>query len=179
MSTGRQPRDGRDRSRDHSPPDRQSIFNRAFLLGVLVTLGVAAIIVVILVIANSGDSSKPAAPKLNTPAHKSSSSKPKYQTGPQVVTLQKDLAALHYYSGPDDGVYGPSTKAAVEAFQRANGLTADGIAGAQTLALINKRLTGTTTKTGSSTATPTTSTTAKKHGGTSPTTTAGTGGSGL
>jgi Putative peptidoglycan binding domain len=177
MSTGRQPRDDHSGRRDQSPPDRQSIFNRAFLLGVLATLVVAAIVVVILLVANSGGSSKPAAHKANTPAHKSSGSKPKYQTGPAVVTLQKDLAALHYYSGPDDGVYGPSTKAAVEAFQRANGLPVDGVAGAQTLALINKRLAA-TTKTGSSTSTTTTTTT-EKHGGTSPTTTAGTGGSGL
>jgi len=37
---------------------------------------------------------------------------------------------------PADGVFGPQTKAAVQAFQRTNGLTADGVVGPRTLAAL-------------------------------------------
>ncbi len=53
-------------------------------------------------------------------------------TGPAVVQLQQALAAKGYYQGNTDGKYGPRTVAAVSAFQLANGLKADGVAGAQT-----------------------------------------------
>jgi len=39
---------------------------------------------------------------------------------------------------PDDGIFGKNTKAAVIAFQKKQGLIADGIAGPQTLAELNK-----------------------------------------
>jgi hypothetical protein len=61
-------------------------------------------------------------------------------TGSSVVALQKALAQLGYAAGTADGTYGPSTTAAVTAFQTANGLTADGTAGPQTIAAINKAL---------------------------------------
>jgi peptidoglycan hydrolase-like protein with peptidoglycan-binding domain len=63
-----------------------------------------------------------------------------YQHGAWVATLQRDLAQLNYYQGPIDGIYGPATTSAVEAFQSANGLTVDGIAGPQTMAAINAQL---------------------------------------
>ena len=53
-------------------------------------------------------------------------------SGLEVRKLQARLAELGYYSGGTDGVYGQSTTDAVKAFQRANGLSADGQAGTQT-----------------------------------------------
>lgn len=59
--------------------------------------------------------------------------------------LQKDLTTLGFYDGPINGVYGPSTKAAVRAFQRRADLPSDGIAGPQTQAAINLALGNDTT----------------------------------
>lgn len=53
--------------------------------------------------------------------------------GPAVTQLQNKLKSLGYLSGTADGIYGANTAKAVAAFQRANGLTADGVAGAKTL----------------------------------------------
>lgn len=44
----------------------------------------------------------------------------------QVLTLQRDLNTLGYGSGTPDGIVGPNTRSGVRAFQRAQGLTADG-----------------------------------------------------
>lgn len=52
--------------------------------------------------------------------------------GEQVKTLQTKLKRWGYYSGSVDGIFGSGTKAAVVYFQKANGLTADGIVGAAT-----------------------------------------------
>ena len=49
--------------------------------------------------------------------------------GAQVKTLQTALKDQGYYSGKIDGIYGKGTVNAVKAFQRKNGLKADGIAG--------------------------------------------------
>jgi putative chitinase len=57
-------------------------------------------------------------------------------TGPAVKKLQKKLKALGFNPGRIDGAYGPTTKAAVRAFQRNSGLPADGIAGPRTLAAL-------------------------------------------
>jgi hypothetical protein len=61
-------------------------------------------------------------------------------TGSQVTLLQQALNKLGFSSGKPDGVYGPSTQNAVEQFQAASGLTADGIVGPQTLAAIKQQL---------------------------------------
>lgn len=53
-----------------------------------------------------------------------------------VRQLQEDLTALGYYTGNVTGNFGSLTKEAVMKFQRACGLTADGIAGSKTLARI-------------------------------------------
>ena len=53
-----------------------------------------------------------------------------------VLKLQQDLSKLGYYSGTISGHFGSKTEAAVMSFQRANGLSADGIAGSKTLAKI-------------------------------------------
>lgn len=53
--------------------------------------------------------------------------------GTEVRNIQTKLKALGYYSGSVDGIYGTGTQRAVKAFQKACGLTADGIAGPKTL----------------------------------------------
>ena len=56
--------------------------------------------------------------------------------GQEVKELQSRLNALGYYKGEIDGQYGAGTKEAVIAFQKANGLDADGIAGEETRTLL-------------------------------------------
>ncbi len=51
--------------------------------------------------------------------------------GSEVSTLQTQLQALGYYDGPISGSFGSQTQSALIAFQQAQGLTADGIAGPQ------------------------------------------------
>ena len=52
--------------------------------------------------------------------------------GEKVWKLQERLQALGYYMDAVDGQYGPGTKDAVTAFQKKNGLDADGLAGEET-----------------------------------------------
>ena len=56
--------------------------------------------------------------------------------GDAVALLQERLIVLNYLSGTADGNYGEQTKKAVRAFQKANGLTVDGTAGAETQAML-------------------------------------------
>lgn len=58
--------------------------------------------------------------------------------GDDVVAVQQELAALGYYSGPVDGVFGSGTQQAVLQFQLANGLTADGVVGSETRAYLSR-----------------------------------------
>ena len=60
--------------------------------------------------------------------------------GAAVKGLQRALAHLGYSPGAIDGQYGPATISAVSRFQRANGLTADGILGANTLRALARAL---------------------------------------
>ena len=53
-------------------------------------------------------------------------------TGNEVKEVQRRLKLWGYYSGSVDGVFGAGTKKAVVAFQKKNGLTADGVVGAST-----------------------------------------------
>ena len=55
-----------------------------------------------------------------------------------VRALQRRLAAAGFGPGPVDGLYGPHTEAATEAFQAATGLAVDGIAGPRTLAALSR-----------------------------------------
>ena len=52
----------------------------------------------------------------------------------EVRRIQTKLKNWGYYEGQIDGIFGSETKKAVIAFQKKNGLTADGIAGKNTLA---------------------------------------------
>ena len=56
--------------------------------------------------------------------------------GQDVKDLQSRLHGLGYYTGEIDGEFGPGTKEAVTAFQKANGLEADGIVGEETSKLL-------------------------------------------
>ncbi len=56
--------------------------------------------------------------------------------GTEVTAIQEKLKNLGFYSGSIDGIYGSATRKAVQRFQSANGLSADGIAGEKTLAAL-------------------------------------------
>lgn len=57
-------------------------------------------------------------------------------------TIQTKLKRWGYYKGSVDGIYGSQTKAAVKAFQKKNGLAADGIVGPKTAAALGMSLSG-------------------------------------
>lgn len=57
-------------------------------------------------------------------------------SGAKVKTLQTQLQRLGFYKAPIDGSFGPVTKAAVQAFERKQGWTPDGIAGARVQAAL-------------------------------------------
>jgi hypothetical protein len=60
--------------------------------------------------------------------------------GSDVKALQQRLAALKYYPGPADGIFGPGTLEAVWAFQEVQHLSVDGIVGPVTgRALVSPR----------------------------------------
>ena len=64
--------------------------------------------------------------------------------GTEVMSLQRALMSKNYLpAGEDDGIYGAKTMAAVQAFQAANGLTANGVADATTQAKLYGTYTGT------------------------------------
>lgn len=52
--------------------------------------------------------------------------------GELVKSVQRRVKKLRFHGGPTDGVYGPQTAAAVQAFQHATGLLADGEVGPTT-----------------------------------------------
>ena len=68
----------------------------------------------------------------------------------EVLKLQQNLTKLGLYTGTISGHYGSITEAAVMNFQRKNGLSADGIAGAKTLAKIEEKVNGTSSSSSSS-----------------------------
>lgn len=57
-------------------------------------------------------------------------------TGDKVRALQQQLKNLGYYTGSVDGDFGSGTEEALREFQRVNGLSVDGVAGRQTLSLL-------------------------------------------
>lgn len=77
-------------------------------------------------------------------------------SGDAVKALQQRLAALGYYKGKIDGSFGTGTAQAVTAFQTANKLTADGVAGEKTMSRLNSAsAVAATTPKPAATATPT------------------------
>ncbi len=75
-------------------------------------------------------------------------------SGSKVTQLQNALKLLGFYTGGVDGKFGSGTKKAVMQFQRANGLTADGLAGTKTQTLlyaqVNSSISGGSSSSGSS-----------------------------
>ena len=57
-------------------------------------------------------------------------------TGAEVKEVQRRLKNWGYYTGAVDGIFGAGTKKAVIAFQKKNGLTADGVVGKATYAAL-------------------------------------------
>jgi peptidoglycan hydrolase-like protein with peptidoglycan-binding domain len=57
-----------------------------------------------------------------------------------VKKLQEALVLCGFHPGKIDGVMGPRTKEALTAFQKHNGLTADGIFGPKSAAAISREL---------------------------------------
>ena len=75
-------------------------------------------------------------------------------TGSEAVrAVQRRLKELGYYKGSADGDFGPATEEAVKAFQKANGLEADGKVGEKTLKKMNAK-TAISAKEANATATP-------------------------
>ena len=60
------------------------------------------------------------------------------ESDPDVYALQQRLKADGVYAGPITGYFGIQTQAAVEAFQKKHGLTALGVIGPSTRALLNQ-----------------------------------------
>lgn len=59
-----------------------------------------------------------------------------YDSGEDVLSVQLRLQELKHFSGIPDGKYGTGTVTAVITFQSAHGLTADGVAGPRTCAIL-------------------------------------------
>ena len=58
--------------------------------------------------------------------------------GDDVRELQHRLNQLGFDAGPEDGIFGPLARAALEEFQRDTGLTVDGVAGPATVATLRR-----------------------------------------
>jgi peptidoglycan hydrolase-like protein with peptidoglycan-binding domain len=59
---------------------------------------------------------------------------------PSAIEIQTALKNAGYYTGDIDGKIGSKTKAAIEEFQKANGLKVDGRVGSRTWALLSPHL---------------------------------------
>lgn len=70
--------------------------------------------------------------------------------GEQVRIVQQKLIKWGYLKGGADGIFGAKTKTAVIAFQKKNGLAADGIIGTRTAQALGISLSGSTSSTSSS-----------------------------
>lgn len=80
--------------------------------------------------------SGPTAEPSSAPAAQSYTTLKKGSKGAEVTRLQQALIDLGYLSGAADGDFGQNTQDAVILFQAVNSLSADGIAGAQTLSTL-------------------------------------------
>ncbi|HEY9723837.1 MAG TPA: peptidoglycan-binding protein [Oscillatoriaceae cyanobacterium] len=63
-------------------------------------------------------------------------------SGAAVRTLQQQLANAGFSPGGIDGIFGPQTRAAVQAYQASRGLSVDGIVGPQTQGALNANAPG-------------------------------------
>ena len=94
-----------------------------------------------------------ATPKASAASVPASGTLKKGSTGTDVKSLQAKLIELGYLKGKADGIFGQKTQNAVMAFQRANKLKADGIAGSKTLTQLGKS--GASSSSSEATAAPT------------------------
>ncbi len=105
--------------------------------------------------AEAAQASGSAASSSQASASSSASSSLRYgSTGSEVTALQTALRTLGY-TLTADGKYGSATVAAVKAFQSAEGLTADGVAGQETLTRLYTRASQAASVTAAPTAAPT------------------------
>ena len=86
------------------------------------------------------ESSTPAGTAAVSPAAPLEPLPPSGPYQPTAVEIQTALQNAGYYTGAIDGKVGPKTKKAIEEFQKANGLMADGKVGRKTWALLSKHL---------------------------------------
>jgi putative peptidoglycan binding protein len=127
----------------------------------LVTLAVAVSVIVVAVVLSADGNKQTASPAQTSPGTTPPKTQPQPAAaptarpaivvspatmlragdhGPAVRTLQRALRRLGFAVGSPDGVFGPKTEAAVIAFQRAHGLSADGLVGAKTARALNRAL---------------------------------------
>lgn len=144
-----------------SPDQRQIVIaGRTFTTTQVAIIGLSVLAIIFAILAAAGvfNGSKASAPPVATtlpkpvtvtvPATTAANTTPSSvapaqtlnpgDTGPQVKKLQQALAAAGFSPGKPDGVYGPTTKVAVERFQVAKGLAEDGVVGPATLAALQK-----------------------------------------
>ena len=77
---------------------------------------------------------------VSVPLMKAEAALKRGSTGDDVSAVQKRLKQWGYYSGAVDGIFGYATERAVKWFQEKNGLTVDGVVGAQTAAAMGLNL---------------------------------------
>lgn len=97
----------------------------------------------------SGDNSSSSSSSSSSSASGFTRTLRKGYTGTDVISVQQKLKDLGFYTGSVDGVYGTGSMAAVKAFQRQNGLTADGLVGSRTHAVLMSATSGSTSNSGS------------------------------
>lgn len=87
-----------------------------------------------------------------TPTVTSAESLRRGSRGQQVRTVQTKLKRWGYYTGSIDGIFGSGTETAVRKFQRACGLTADGIVGPRTASALGMSISTSNSSSGGSSA---------------------------
>lgn len=124
----------------------------------IIAIAGLAIVIAILAAAGAFSSGTPSATLPTTPSHSTTTSTTTTttptvalptelplqlnDTGEQVKLLQKALRSLGFLSDKADGVFGAATQSAVEHFQTAHRLTADGVVGKDTVTALREQLLG-------------------------------------
>lgn len=99
--------------------------------------------------------------------------------GEAVKILQQALIQLGYLGGTADGIFGTNTENAVKKFQRASGLTSDGLAGTKTQELLFQKAAASSGKSASATSASTSSTASTQQSTTASTSVSSTSGAAL
>jgi Putative peptidoglycan binding domain len=85
---------------------------------------------------NSSPTSASAPAQPTTPSHPTGQPTTPVQPSAAVVKLQQELGQLNYYEGPDDGIMGPQTIAAIKYLQRDAHLPQTGVMDSATQAAL-------------------------------------------